>query len=231
MQCDCMALWPPHGPISEGPQHFDIILHNGPFILCCEEWPVLTELWILKPLTCEFPWSVGMLEPLQCGVSQCLYFQNRKYHDLDFGFLTVNELVSTTRCQRNQYSKHFFVSEGQFQNFQNMVIYVLSQLSFRNLVSWPKPYWFERCPLFEALDSSQCLCFHSLQIADRAHGLPKTWCGRLHWDCSWMHLIPVVWRAPCTLCGSSKLTTQFLWPRVLIAARVTSSNLRRHCQL
>jgi len=37
MQCDCMPLRHPQSPISEWPQHIHDILHNGPFILCCEE--------------------------------------------------------------------------------------------------------------------------------------------------------------------------------------------------
>jgi len=149
---------------------------------------------------------------------------------VDISFWIVNGLVSATRCQRNQYRKHSLLYEGQFQDFQNIMKYVLSQLSLLNLVSWPTPGWFWHCFHFEVFDSSWCLCFHSLQIADRAHGLPKTWCGFLHWDSSWMHIKQTVWRAPCMVYGSSMQATRFQRPQVLIGARVSSSNLREHYQ-
>jgi len=69
-----------------------------------------------------------------------LHMHNRKYRDADFAFLTVNELISMTRCQRNQYRKHSWLYEGQFQDFQNIMKYTLSQLSLLNLVSWLTPY-------------------------------------------------------------------------------------------
>jgi len=53
--------------------------------------------------------------------------------------MTVNELVSATRRQRNQYSKHSLLYEGQLQDFQNIMKYVLSQLSLLNLVPWLTP--------------------------------------------------------------------------------------------
>jgi len=39
-------------------------------------------------------------------------------------------------------------------------------------------------PWFQPFDSSKCLRFHCLQIADHTHGLPKTWSGLLPPDCS-----------------------------------------------
>jgi hypothetical protein len=43
--------------------------------------------------------------------------------------MIVNELVSTTRCQRNQYRKHSLPYKGQFQYFQNSSnMYFLSYL-------------------------------------------------------------------------------------------------------
>jgi len=108
---------------------------------------------------------------------------------------------------------------------------VLSQLSLLKLVSWPTPCWFKQCPYFKVFDSSHCLCFHSIQICDHAHGLPKTWCGLLHRDCSWMHLQPAVLHAPWMVCGSSMLATQFRRPQGLIAANQSSSNLRKQYQL
>jgi len=89
-QCDCMPLWDPHGPISEWPQYFHDILHNGPFILCCEEWPVFTVFWIMQPLACEFRKSVGALEQLQFRVPTCLHIHKQWYGDAHFGFLIVN---------------------------------------------------------------------------------------------------------------------------------------------
>jgi len=230
MQCDCMPPWHPQGPISEWPQHFHDILHNGAFILSCEEWPVISEFWIFKPLTCGFVYSEGALEQLQGQVPTGLHMHNRKYPNVDFGLLIVNELFSITRCLCNQYSKHSLLYEGQFQHFQNTLKYVLSQISWLNLVSWPTPYRFLHCPLFEAFDCSQCLRFHSLQIGDQAHGLPKTWCRLWHWDCSWMHIKPAIWRAPCKVCGYSMQATRFQRPQGLIAARLSSSNLRWHDQ-
>jgi len=32
-------------------------------------------------------------------------------------------------------------------------------------------------PSFDDFDCSKYICVHFLQIADRAHWLPKTWCG------------------------------------------------------
>jgi len=56
----------------------------------------------------------------------------------DTAFLTVNGPISMTRCQRNQYTKHSLLSEGQLQDFQNILKYLLSELSSLNLVSSPK---------------------------------------------------------------------------------------------
>jgi len=161
----------------------------------------------------------------------CPHIHTQKSGDVDLGILKIKELLSTTRCQCNQYCKHSSVYESQFQDFQNITKFVLSQLSLLNLVSWPTPYWFERWPIFEAFDSFKCLSFHSLQNADRAHGLPKTWLGLLHHNSSRMHPEPAVWRAPFMVCGSAMQATRFQRLQVLIAARLSSSDLRRHCQL
>jgi hypothetical protein len=64
MQCDCMPLRHPQGPISKWPQYFQDIFHNGPFILSCNKGQVFTLFWILGTLTCEFPQMVGALEQL-----------------------------------------------------------------------------------------------------------------------------------------------------------------------
>jgi len=54
VQCDCMPVQHPLGPISEWREYFQDILDNRPFILCCEEWLVMAVLWILEPLTLGF---------------------------------------------------------------------------------------------------------------------------------------------------------------------------------
>ena len=107
MRCDYMPLRHPQGPISKWPQYFHDILHNGPFILSCAKWLVITIFWILEPLMCKFPESVGSLEQLQCWVPPCLHIHNRKSCNADFGLFRVNELVSLTWCQHNQYRKAF----------------------------------------------------------------------------------------------------------------------------
>ena len=140
MQCDCLPLRHPQSPISEFPQHLYDILHDGPFISSCEKWEIIIVFWIVKAHLCESPQSVGALEHHQFTVPTCLHIHNRKYRQADFGFLTVNEVVSTTRCQGNQYREHSLVYKSQFQDFQNIAKYVHSQLSLENLVSWPTPY-------------------------------------------------------------------------------------------
>jgi len=72
---------------------------------------------------------------LQCSIPTCLHIHNRLYCDADFGLLTFNELISTTRCQGNQYSIHSLVCNGQFEKSQNILKYRVSQLSSLNLVS------------------------------------------------------------------------------------------------
>jgi len=142
IQCDWMPLRHQPGPILEWPYNFHHILDNGPFMLCWEEWPVITVFRTMEPLAGEFSWSVCSLKQPKCRVPKCLYIYNREYCDADFGLLKVNDLVSTTRGLYNQYRKHSLLYEGQFQDIQNILKYVLSQLSLLNLVSWPTPYWF-----------------------------------------------------------------------------------------
>jgi len=73
MQCDRMPLGHPHGPILKWLQYSHDILHNGPLILSGERWPVISVFWIVEPLACEFPQSVGVLQQLQCWVPLCLH--------------------------------------------------------------------------------------------------------------------------------------------------------------
>jgi len=54
MQCHCMPLCHPQGPISDWLQYFDDILDNHLFALYCEEWPDIIGLWIVEPLAGEF---------------------------------------------------------------------------------------------------------------------------------------------------------------------------------
>jgi len=55
MQYDCIYLRHPQRPILQWHQNFGDILHNGPFILRWDKWPVSRKLFILEPLMCEFP--------------------------------------------------------------------------------------------------------------------------------------------------------------------------------
>jgi hypothetical protein len=157
MQCDTMPHQHPEGTISECPQYCHDILYNGPFILSCKESAVHTILSILMPCECEFTYSVGMLELLFCRVPKFLTIHNWKYWNVDFGFLAVNELLWTTRCQHNYNNTQSLLYEGQFQDFQNIMKYVLSQWYLLNLVSWQTPYWIKHCLVFKLCDSSQCL--------------------------------------------------------------------------
>jgi hypothetical protein len=62
MQWYCMPLRHLQNPISDWSQYFHHIVHNSPFIMCCEEWPGITVLWILLTLGWKFPSSVGVLQ-------------------------------------------------------------------------------------------------------------------------------------------------------------------------
>jgi len=53
MQSYHMPIPYPQGPVSEWLQNIHNTLDNGPFILCCEEWPVITVFWIIKPFVGE----------------------------------------------------------------------------------------------------------------------------------------------------------------------------------
>jgi len=230
MQFNWIPLLHRQGPILEWPQNFHDIYDNGPVILCCEKWRVIAVLWSLEPHWGELSESVGLSKPLQCRVPMYLNICIRLYGDADFGIFRVNQPVSTNRYQCKHYSKHSLRQEGQFQNIQNILKCVLSQLSLLNLVSWPTPCWFEHSPPVEVFDSSKHLCFRSRQTAEHAHVLPMTWCGLLQPDYPWMQLKPAVWRAPWMVCGSSMQTTLMRKPQVLIAAHESSSNLRKHFQ-
>jgi len=173
MQCYSMRLWHPQGAILELPQYFHDILHNGPFILSCEKWPVISVFWILEPLCCELTELVAALQQLECWVPTCLHIHNRKYCNANFGFLKFTELVSAISCQRNQYPKHSLLNAAQFQDFEYIMKYVLSQWSMHNLGWWPSRYWFKYCPLREVFDSFRYLWFYSVQIVDRVNGLHK----------------------------------------------------------
>jgi len=119
------------------------------------------------------------------------------------------------------------VSVTTFEILSNSV---LSQCWLLNLVSWPTPFWIQHGPLLKVFHSSWYQSFHSSQIADHAHGLPKTQCGVLNRVCSWMHQKPAGWRWPCMISGFSIQAKRFRSLQVLIAAQVWSSNLRKHYQ-
>jgi len=142
MQCDCMRLRHTQGPILKWPQYFHHILHNGPFIVSCKKWAVISVLWTLETPACEFPCLGGKLEQLQCWFPVRHHIDNWRNCNGDVRIVTVDELVSANRCQPNQYSKHYLLYGGLFQYIQNVMKYVLSQRSLINLVSWPTPCWF-----------------------------------------------------------------------------------------
>jgi hypothetical protein len=148
----------------------------------------------------------------------------RGQQSLDFLLWSHSQVNSINQLGRSS------TSSVEFQDFQNMMKYILSQLSLVNLVPWLAPCWFYHCLLFEVFDYSHCLCFHSLQIADCAQGLPKTWCSLIHPDCSWEHLKPAVWCVPWMEYGSAKQATRLHRPQVLITAHVSWSNLRKNYQ-
>jgi len=136
MESNGMPFRHPQGPGPECPYNLHHIPDNSRLILSREERPVVPLLLVFKPLRGEFTQSDGALEQLQRHVPTYLHIHNGQYCDPGCGFLTVNTLVSTSRCQHNQYSKHYLLYEGQFQHFHNMLKYVLSELSSLNLVSW-----------------------------------------------------------------------------------------------
>jgi len=135
MQSTHLPFRHPQGPVSEWPEHLHDIRHYSPFILCCEEWPVIILFWIFKPLMGEFSKLVGLLKPLHSWIPLSVNIYVKECCDWYFSFLTVNEVVLTSRCQRNQYRKHSLLYEGQSQVFQNVCKSVHSQLSLLNLVS------------------------------------------------------------------------------------------------
>jgi len=54
MQSNHMLFRQPHGPASEWAFNLGDVLHDGPFVPCCEEWQVMTAFFMLKPLTGEY---------------------------------------------------------------------------------------------------------------------------------------------------------------------------------
>jgi len=139
----------------------------------------------------------------------------------------VKEVISMISCRGNQHSKHSVLFEGRFQEFEKYFKYILSQLSLLNLVSWPTPCWLLHCPLYKVFDSFQCICFHSLQITDHTHGLPKPWCGLLNPDCSWMQLKEAEWCAACIVCCCSMQATRCERPQGLIVICESFNNMRK----
>jgi len=54
MESDHIPFRHPQGPVPEGHQIFHDILDDSPYILRCEEWEVITALWIIEPLSGDF---------------------------------------------------------------------------------------------------------------------------------------------------------------------------------
>jgi len=54
VQSNNMPFRYPQVPVLEWPQNFHDIMKDCPFMLCCEEWPVLIILCIDEPHTGDF---------------------------------------------------------------------------------------------------------------------------------------------------------------------------------
>jgi len=54
MQSNSMHFQHPQGAVLEWPENIHEVLDDVQFILCCEDWPVITQLWINNPLMGEF---------------------------------------------------------------------------------------------------------------------------------------------------------------------------------
>jgi hypothetical protein len=171
-----MPFWHPQVTVSEWPQYSDRVLDDGPFILKFEERPVITIFWILEWLEGECSLSEGSLNHFQVWSPTGIPIQNRSDHNSHFCFLTVNEHVLMTSCQQNRHSKHLLLIEGQFQDIQRFKKCILPQWWLLNMDSRLTPCWFNHYHLFKVFDSCHCVCFHSPQIADRAHVLPMSGC-------------------------------------------------------
>jgi len=95
---------------------------TGPF-------PMVRVFRVVRPVVTVWFWVEPEPEPT------CEYGPFANICDLYFGLLTINELISTTRCQCNRYSQHFLLYDDHFQDFQNILKYVLPQLSSPDLVT------------------------------------------------------------------------------------------------
>jgi len=135
-------FWDPQCPVLAWAERFHNIVHDSRFILCYEAWSAIAVFWILEPFVANFSQSGGSPKHYQCLISQCLHMYARWYCNLYFSILPVSDLVSITRCQRNQYSEYSLLYECQFQAFQNHLKYILSQLPMPNLLWWPTHCWF-----------------------------------------------------------------------------------------
>jgi len=54
MQSNCMRFRHLQGPVSEWLRNIHDVFDDHPVILCCEECPVISKIWILQPLAGEF---------------------------------------------------------------------------------------------------------------------------------------------------------------------------------
>jgi hypothetical protein len=97
-----------------------------------------------------------------------------------------------------------------------------------NHVSWLTQCGFPHCPVFEFFHFSQCQDFHSRQIIEHTHGLPKTWCTLSQRDWSGTHPKQVEWCVPRVVCGCSREANWFRRPQVLISVSEWSSKIRKH---
>jgi len=68
MQCDHMPFGHSLGTVLEWPQNFHNILNGSPFIMSCEDCPVITENWILEQLVGEILEFVCLLKQHQSRI-------------------------------------------------------------------------------------------------------------------------------------------------------------------
>jgi hypothetical protein len=135
-----------------------------------------------------------------------------------------------TRCQCNQYSTKRRQYGVQLQEFHNISNYLLFQFFLLDLISWQTPCRFLHCPLFKVFHSAEHQCFHSLHIANCAHGLPKTWCTLSPGDRSRTYPKLTEYFVPSMVCGFTMLATGFWRPQVMTAVHNSLSNVMNHCQ-
>ena len=85
----------------------------------------------------------------------CLHVHNRKYRDVDFGFLAVNELISMTSCRYNQYCSILCSMKVNFRTFK---------------ISWTTYFLNYFC---ETLSRGRSLVDCSIVVFSKSYTLPN----------------------------------------------------------